>query len=121
MDPKGPAQPNIDTSYDTAGNPAEKTSHEKSKADAKAYNNTGATAEDRGPGDIPVPSTHNDGATPSSLGIGATDASGDLGENVGSQSLAHITLTPDTLTHYKSHAFRTLLTADTDRPQCFKS
>ncbi|MCJ1378371.1 hypothetical protein MMC17_001469 [Xylographa soralifera] len=83
MDPKGPAQPKIDTSYDTAGNPAEQTSHEKSIATAKASTNTGATAGDRGPGDIPVPSTHDDGATPSSLGIGARDASGDKGENIG--------------------------------------
>jgi len=83
MDPKAPAQPKLDTAYDTAGNPAERTSHEQSKAAAKESTNTGATAEDRGQGDIPVPSTHDDRATPSSLGIGARNASGDKGENVG--------------------------------------
>ena len=88
MDPKGPAQPNVDTSYDTAGNPAEQTPHEKSMAAAKSSTNTGATAEDRRPGDIPVPSTHNDAATPSSLGIGARDASGDKGETVGLPNLS---------------------------------
>ena len=88
MDPRGPAQPNIDTSYDTAGNPAEQTSHEKSIAAVKASTNNGAAAEDRDPGDIPVPSAHDDGATPSSLGIGARDASGDKSENVGLPKLS---------------------------------
>ena len=83
MDPKGPAQPNIDTAYDTAGNPADKTSDEQSQAAANASTNTGATAEQRGQGDIPVPSTHDDGATPSSLGIGVRDTNGDKGESVG--------------------------------------
>ncbi|MCJ1287961.1 hypothetical protein MMC26_007314 [Xylographa opegraphella] len=83
MDPKKPAQPSIDTSYDTAGNPAEQTSHEESIAAAKSSTNTGATTEDRGPGDIPIPSTHDSEATPSSLGIGARDASGDKGEEIG--------------------------------------
>ncbi|MCJ1388040.1 hypothetical protein MMC18_000884 [Xylographa bjoerkii] len=83
MDPNGSAQPNIDTAYDTAGNPAEQTSDEQSKAAAKASTNAGATAEDRVQGDVAVPSTHDDGATPSSLGIGVTDASGDQGGNMG--------------------------------------
>ncbi|MCJ1403951.1 hypothetical protein MMC11_007174 [Xylographa trunciseda] len=83
MDPKGPSQPNIGTAYDTAGNPAEQTLQEQSMTAAKLSTNTGATSEKRGQGDIPVPSTRDNGATPSTLGIGARNASGDKGETMG--------------------------------------
>lgn len=82
MDPKDPAQPGIDTAYNTAGNPADQTSLEKATAADKSSTNAGAIVEERKPGDVPTPSTHDGGPTASSLGAGVRDASGDKGESV---------------------------------------
>jgi len=83
MDPTGPSQPNIDTAYSTSGNPTDQTPQEQSNSAANASTNSGSLVDQREAGDVPVPSTHNNGATPSSLGYGARDASGDKGESVG--------------------------------------
>ena len=68
MDPTGPSQPSLDTVYSTAGNPAEQTDREKQKASDQANSNTGSLIDARGHGDIPVPSSHNEGPTYTSLG-----------------------------------------------------
>ena len=78
MDPSGPAQPSLDTAYTTQGNPADQSAAERGDAASNAARaHQGDLVEARERGDIPVPSTHNQGATPSSLGYGARDASGD--------------------------------------------
>ena len=82
MDPTGPSQPTLDQSYNTAGNPADQTPQEASSAARNAQSNSGSIIDQREKGDIPVPSTHGQEATPSSLGYGARDASGDAGESV---------------------------------------
>ena len=82
MDPTGPSQPNLDTAYTTAGNPASQTSAERSQANATASSNTGSIIDQRERGDIPVPSTHDQGATASALAHGARDSSGDKGDSV---------------------------------------
>ena len=78
MDPSGPAQPSLDTVYSTRGNPADQTGQERSEAasnDARAHDSGLVEARERG--DVAVPSTHSTGATSTSLGYGARDASGD--------------------------------------------
>lgn len=82
MDPTGPSQPKVDTAYNTSGNPTDQTPQEQSKSAANANANSGSLVEQREQGDIPVPSTHNDGTTASSLGYGARDSSGDKGDKV---------------------------------------
>ena len=77
MDPAGPSQPPLDTVYNTEGNPTDHTAAESRAATSNAQSNDGRLVDARERGDIPVPSTHNEGTTPSSLGYGARDSSGD--------------------------------------------
>lgn len=82
MDPTGPSQPEADTAYNTSGNPTDQTPQEESSSTANSGVNSGHLVDQREHGDIPVPSTNDGGATASSLGYGARDASGDQGESV---------------------------------------
>ena len=82
MDPTGPSQPTLNQSYNTAGNPVDQTPQETSSAAKNAQSNSASIVDQREKGDLPVPSTHGQEATPSSLGYGARDASGDAGETV---------------------------------------
>ena len=77
MDPRGPSQPNTDTAYNTVGNPADQTEKEQASSAANAASNPGPAVDQRKQGDTPVPSTHNEEATPTALGYGARDSSGD--------------------------------------------
>lgn len=84
MDPTGPSQPPLNTAYDHPSNPASHSEYEQ-----KASNSTFAsiqrsdpTIEQRERGDVPVRSSHGEGPTPSSLGYGVRDSSGDAGESV---------------------------------------
>ena len=72
MDPTGPAQPSLDTVYSTAGNPAEQTDQEKQSAGE----DHGSVVEQR----EPVPSSHNEDPTPSSLGFGTQSSQADRHE-----------------------------------------
>ena len=81
MDPKAPSQPPLDQVYNTQGNPADQTPQEKSTSSSNASSNSASLVDARQKGDIPVPSTHQESATPSSLGYGVRDASKD-DENV---------------------------------------
>ena len=74
MDSTGPSQPSKDEAYTQSNNPISQTSSEK--RDSSGYSDD-STVEARERGDIPLPSTHNADPTPSSLGYGARDASGD--------------------------------------------
>ncbi|KAI9819619.1 MAG: hypothetical protein M1827_007069 [Pycnora praestabilis] len=71
MDPTGPEQPNLDTAYETAGNPAEQTPSEQHTAAATAHTNTAKTTT-RSPNDVSIPRTQGgiEDATPSALGAG---------------------------------------------------
>ena len=53
MDPKGPAQPNLDQVYETQGNPASQTPSESRTADANAHTNTAKTSH-RSQNDVPI-------------------------------------------------------------------
>ena len=88
MDPQGPSQPPLNTVYNTAGNPADQNLEEQRNAAANANTNSASLADARERGDVPVPSSHSEGATSTSLGYGARDASGDKGDKVG-QKLFH--------------------------------
>ena len=79
MDPKGPAQPDFETVYKTAGNPADQNPEETkaAAAAAKSHNSSGSPVATRKSGDIPVPSSHQESATPTSLGYGVRDSSKD--------------------------------------------
>ena len=77
QDPQGPAQPTLNQSYNTPGNPTDQTAQEQSNASANATTNSGTKTEKRAAGDVDVPSTHNQGPQASSLGRGVRDGSGD--------------------------------------------
>ena len=81
MDPQGPSQPPLDQVYNTQGNPADQTPQEQHSSSSNASSNSASLLDSRQNGDIPVPSTHQESATPSSLGYGARDSSLD-NENV---------------------------------------
>ena len=84
MDPTGPSQPTLDTVYDQPANPAQSDFEQQSSNSTSAsIQRSDPTVEKRERGDIPVPSQHGEEATPSSLGYGARDSSGDAGESVG--------------------------------------
>ena len=84
MDPTGPSQPPLNTAYDQPGNPASQSDYEKQKSNSTAASiqRSDPTIDSRERGDIPVPSKHGEEATPSSLGYGYRDSSGDAGEKV---------------------------------------
>ena len=82
MDPQGPSQPSLDTVYNTAGNPADQNPQEQRNATVNANTNAASLVDAREQGDVPVPSSHNEGATSTSLGYGARDASGDKADEV---------------------------------------
>lgn len=85
MDPSAPSQPPLDTAYNHPSNPAS-----QNPAEAKFSTSTSAslqrsdrTEETRKPNDLPL--SRSDGeidATPSSLGYGVRDDSGDRGDEV---------------------------------------
>jgi hypothetical protein len=77
MDPSGPAQPPLNTVYNTAGNPADQNPQEQRNANANASTNSGSLVEAREDGDVPLPSNHSEAATSAPLGHGARDSSGD--------------------------------------------
>ncbi|KAL8757263.1 MAG: hypothetical protein Q9184_004259 [Pyrenodesmia sp. 2 TL-2023] len=85
MDPTGPSQPNLDTAYNQPSNPASQTDYEKqnSTSTGTSIQRSDPTVEKRERGDVPVPSSHDGGPTPSSLGYGARDDKGDAGESMG--------------------------------------
>ena len=87
MDPTGPSQPTLNDAYNTAGNPVDQDPQEQRTASAKSSSNSGSIVQKRETGDIPVPSSHDPEATPSSLAYGARDASGD--DNVRLEPSAH--------------------------------
>jgi len=82
MNPARLSQPKAGTAYNTSGNPTDQTPQEKSSSAANSGVNSGSLVDQHEQGDIPVPSTHDGGATASSLGYGARDASGDKGDSV---------------------------------------
>ena len=77
MDPTGPSQPSLDTAYNTAGNPVEQTDNEKQNASVKASSNSGSQVEARERGDVPVPSSHDEGPASTSLGYGTRSSAED--------------------------------------------
>ncbi|KAL8987793.1 MAG: hypothetical protein Q9177_003045, partial [Variospora cf. flavescens] len=85
MDPTGPSQPTLNTVYDQPANPASQSDYEKQKSTSTSASiqRSDATAEKRERGDVPVASSHEGGPTPSSLGYGVRDSSGDAGESMG--------------------------------------
>ncbi|KAL8947895.1 MAG: hypothetical protein Q9222_005870 [Ikaeria aurantiellina] len=84
MDPTGPSQPPLDTAYDHPSNPAQSEYEQKSSESTSAsIQRSDPTFEKRERGDVPVPSSHEQDATPSSLGYGARDSSGDAGDKMG--------------------------------------
>ncbi len=89
MDPSGPSQPTLDTAYDQPSNPAQSSSEHASSTTVKAsQQRSDPTAEVRESNDaIGGGGNNQDEATPSSLGYGARDASGDAGERVWPTSL----------------------------------
>ena len=97
MDPKGPSQPPLNAVYNTAGNPADQNPHEQRNAAIQANANSGDLVDARERGDIRVRSTHNEGATSTSLGYGAQDASRDKGESV------RLNQSPSTLGSVSNH------------------
>ena len=80
MDPQGPSQPPLNTAYNTAGNPADQNPQEQRTAAVNASSNAGSLVDARERGDVPVPSSHNEGATSTSLGYGVRDSSADKGD-----------------------------------------
>ncbi|KAI4144502.1 MAG: hypothetical protein L6R39_004155 [Caloplaca ligustica] len=84
MDPTGPSQPTLDTAYDQPSNPAQSDYEKKDSTSTSAsIQRSDPTVDKRERGDVPVPSSHEGGPTPSSLGYGARDDSGDAGESKG--------------------------------------
>lgn len=86
MDPQAPSQPSIDTAYDNPDNPIDQTSSERREATSisASQQRSDPTYERRGPNDTigNRGSASQNEATPSSLGYGARDSSGDAGESV---------------------------------------
>ncbi|KAL8772250.1 MAG: hypothetical protein Q9209_002462 [Squamulea sp. 1 TL-2023] len=85
MDPTGPSQPNLNTVYDQPGNPASQSEGEKqnSNSTSASIQRSEPTVDKRERGDVPVPSSHGQGPTPSSLGYGARDDNEDPGDSKG--------------------------------------
>ncbi|KAL8691790.1 MAG: hypothetical protein Q9218_003066 [Villophora microphyllina] len=85
MDPSGPSQPPLNTAYDQPSNPASQSDYEKQKSSSTSASiqRSDPTVDQRERGDVPVSSSHEQEATPSSLGYGYRDSSGDAGEKMG--------------------------------------
>ena len=81
MDPQAPSQPSIDTAYENPDNPADQSTSERKDATSvgASQQRSDPAYERRGPNDT-MSQTE---PTPSSLGYGAQDSSGDAGESVG--------------------------------------
>lgn len=84
MDPQKPSQPNLDTAYEHPSNPAQTSSEEDASQSIDAsIQRSDPMSERREPHDqINEGGNDQSEATPSSLGYGAQDASGDAGESV---------------------------------------
>ena len=86
MDPQAPSQPSIDAAYDNPKNPIDQTSSERRDATSisASQQRSDPTYEHRRPNDTigDRGSASQNKATPSSLGYGARDSSGDAGESV---------------------------------------
>ena len=55
LGPKGPAQPTLNQSYETSGNPASQTSEEKASGATNANTNASTKIAQRDSGDVPSP------------------------------------------------------------------
>ena len=86
LNPQGPSQPNINTSYNTQGNPISHSGQENSEASFKAHHDGGSKMDQREQGDLPVPSQHPNSATPTAMAQGVRDSSQDKGESVSTPS-----------------------------------
>lgn len=86
MDPQAPSQPSIDTAYENPDNPADQTTSERKDATSvgASQQRSDPSYERRGPNDTigGRESSSQNEATPSSLGYGARDSSGDSGDSV---------------------------------------
>ena len=84
MDPQGASQPNLDAAYEHPSNPAQSSSEKAaSQTTGASLQRSDPTSERRKPNDqINEGGNDQSEATPSSLGYGARDASGDAGESV---------------------------------------
>ena len=77
MDPQAPSQPSLNTAYEHPSNPAQDSSEQAaSQSVGASLRRSDPTSERREPND------QQSEATPSSLGYGARDASGDAGDKV---------------------------------------
>lgn len=87
MDPQAPSQPSIDTAYENPDNPADQTTSERKDATSvgASQQRSDPSYERRGPNDTigGRESSSQNEATPSSLGYGAQDSSGDAGDSMG--------------------------------------
>ncbi|KAL2037256.1 hypothetical protein N7G274_009945 [Stereocaulon virgatum] len=85
MDPQGASQPNLDTAYEHPSNPAQSSSEQAaSQSKGASLQRSDPTLARRKPNDqINEGGNDESEATPSSLGYGARDASGDAGESMG--------------------------------------
>lgn len=86
MDPTAPSQPPLNTAYNHPSNPASQNPSEAkfSTSTSASFQRSDPTAETRKPNDLPVSSSSGDNdATPSSLGYGVRDDSGDRGDELG--------------------------------------
>lgn len=84
MDPQGASQPNLDTVYEHPSNPAQSSSEQAaSQTTGASLQRSDPPSERRKPNDqVNEGGNDQSEATPSSLGYGARDASGDAGESV---------------------------------------
>lgn len=86
MDPQAPSQPSIDTAYENPDNPADQTTSERKEATSvgASQQRSDPSYERREPNDTigGRESSSQNEATPSSLGYGALDSSGDAGDSV---------------------------------------
>lgn len=86
MDPQAPSQPSIDTAYDNPDNPVDQTNAERKDATSisASQQRSDPISDRREPNDTigERGSASQNEATPSSLGYGARDSSGDAGESV---------------------------------------
>lgn len=90
MDPTARSQPPLNTTYNHPSNPASQNPSEAKFSTSKAASlqRSDATAETRNSNDLPVSGSHGENdPTPSSLGYGVRDDSGDRGDEVSSFDL----------------------------------
>ncbi|MCJ1231232.1 hypothetical protein MMC12_007909 [Toensbergia leucococca] len=79
MNPTAPSQPPLDTAYSQPSNPSTTTASED--ATAQQTSNSAQEIDSRKPNDVPVPLSHAQGATPSSLGYGVRGSGQDKSDD----------------------------------------